>query len=327
MNANLHQKTIWLYWSLLAFLGASALAILCWQQQQLTKQRQKMESLSAENSRISGLGEELARLKRLEVDHHELTRLRQAQMDGQREVARLRAKVADANRAEAADVPPPSAAVIPAAGMPDTNNAIAAPMAEMVKGTLEHVWQRRLMRMREKLNLSPTQSQALQEILASQYRGVAEAMQEIHAGKIDRQKLAEIRGNRGNPDDQIRALLSPEQLTAYGVMKEEDVMNNARLAANGELIQMQNTLALTSDQADKVFAILYDQIHHQFKEESAGNAPSSPAEALRTRQARQLAALEEVLTPSQLQGYRAEQENQIRFMEKMAARLASPSSP
>lgn len=189
---------------------------------------------------------------------------------------------------------------------------------------MDQVFQQRMVRLKDKLTLSPEQSQAIEKILVPQYRGAAETSAGIFAGKMDRETLAELRlagGNGGHRDDQIRALLSPEQQTAYAAMKEEDAMNNARLAANGELIQMQNNLSLTTDQQDKVFAILYEQIHQQFKAESAGHTSAHPAEALRARHQGQMQALENVLTPGQSRDYQEQQERQIQFKEKIVAQM------
>ncbi len=145
--------------------------------------------------------------------------------------------------------------------------------------------------------------------------------------RLNRQNIAELRGPDGNPEDQIRALLSPEQQTAYAAMKDEDAMNNARLSANGELLQMQVNCGLMLEQQDKVYAVLYDQILRQNKEESAGRSAANPAEAMQAMQERKLQALQGILTSTQLEGYRQQQERQLQFMHKITAQIDPAARP
>jgi hypothetical protein len=300
-----------------------AAAVLVWQQRCQTQSRQQTERFRSESAQLPAMRTELARLKRVEIDQAELARLRQTEDALQRELVKLRGQAAGARRAEAeaARMRTELAQQTP----PDGTNQFTASMAETMKDSLEQHFQRRLKKMQERLNLSPEQAQAIQEILARQAKGFGEAVKGVYSGKLDREKMAKLREANGKPEDQIRALLSPEQQTAYAAFKEEETANNAHLAANGELLQMHSGLELTPEQQDKVFAILYDQTLQQYKEESGGSAPTNPVEAMQAISDRKLEALKGVLTLAQLDGYRQQQERQIKFL-KGIVRNIEPAS-
>jgi hypothetical protein len=146
-------------------------------------------------------------------------------------------------------------------------------------------------------------------------------MKGVYSGKADRQKLAAFREGSGDPESQIRAVLSPEQQTAYAAFKEEEKVNRASSAANGEVLQMQHTLDLTDDQQGKVFAVLYDQALQQRKAEADGPEPANPAEVMQIVMDRKLQALAGVLTPTHLAGYRQQEELQLKFLKGIVSRM------
>ena len=265
--------------------------------------------------------EELGRVQKVEVDQNELTRLREEQAANQAELLKLRAQVAKTLRAEAEAAHMRTELERRAAEGSKMTNAITAPMAELMQGAMEQVSRRQLDRMQERLGLSPAQVQAIQEILTRRAQGMAEATKGVLLGKIDREKLAALRQGNGDSESQIRALLSPEQQTAYAALKEEEKVNQASSAANGEFLQMQHTLDLQEDQQDKVFAVLYEQALLQSKAETDGPEPANPAEAMQGVMDRKVQALERVLTPTQLASYRRQQELQLKFMKQIVSQM------
>jgi len=62
----------------------------------------------------------------------------------------------------------------------------------------------------------------------------------------------------GDPDTQIKVLLTPDQKAAYPNYQQEEAAYNARMAANSELLQLQVSLGLTPEQEDRAFAALYE---------------------------------------------------------------------
>lgn len=306
----------------------SVATLLVWQQRHLSLAREEITRLRSENASLPALREDLARLRGLEVDHAELARMRESQTAIQLELARLRGQKANTIRAEAENSRLRTELERQTAQEQEASKAFAGPMAEVTRSTLEKTYQRRLVRMQERLKLSPEQAAAIQKIFSRQAQGIAEATKGIWSGKPDREKIAAIRQERGNPDAQIAAVLSREQQTAYAAFKDDERADNARQAANGELLRMENDLGLTTDQREKVYAVLYDQSLFQSKEEPAGSPARNPAEAMQSALERKLAALEGVLTPSQLESYRQQEQRQLDLMKKIVAQIEpTPDRP
>jgi len=315
------MKTCRLTLSVIGIVAVTAATLIVWQQRRLTQSRAEIECLRSETALLPGIREDLARLRPVEVDQAELARLRQSQTAGQLELVKLRAQAAKTLRAEAEAARVRAELEQQTAQGLEPTNGIAAPMAALVQGSLEQTYQRRLSRMQERLNLSPAQAQAIQEILNRKAQGLAEAMKGVYSGKIDPQKMAAFRHGEGDPESQIRALLSPEQQAAYAAFKEEERENQARLSANGELVQMQHALGLAEDQQDKVFAVLHDQALQQSQAEADGPEPANPAEAMRIVMDRKLQALAGVLTPKQLAGYRQQEELHFKLVQGIVSRM------
>ncbi|HOW65998.1 MAG TPA: hypothetical protein P5186_17670 [Candidatus Paceibacterota bacterium] len=313
----------------LCAMGSAAViasGILIWEHHQLVRARAEIEQLRSETSALPVLREEIVRLQPVQVDQAELTRLREQMTAARRELPRLRAKAAEALRAEAETAQLRTELEQQAARGSETSQRMAAPMAELMQGGLEQMSRRQVARMEERLSLSPYQTQAIQEILTRKAQVMVEAAKGVLVGKLDQEKFASFRQGNRDSESQILALLSPEQLIAYAAFKEEERLTSAHLAANGELLQMQRTLALTEDQQERVFGVLYDQAYQQSQAVADDPEPANPAEAERRFIDRRLQALESVLTPTQLASYREHQELQLRFLERIASQM-EPRNP
>jgi hypothetical protein len=179
--------------------------------------------------------------------------------------------------------------------------------------------------MQERLDLSPDQTQSIQEILVRKARGRAEAAKGVLDGRLDREKLAAFRQGNLDSESQISALLSPEQQIAHAAFQEEEMLNQARSVANGELVQMQRTLDLQEGQLDTVFAALYEQA---LQRNAAANdsVTTDPIEPEQRAINGKLQALQGVLTPTQLASYREQQELQLNFYRRIADQMESLES-
>lgn len=302
-----------------AILIAAALFIN--QERELARCQNQLQHLQAQNSALPGLREELARLRQVEVDHAELASLREEAAAARAELPRLRARAAETQRAEADVARMQSELARQARQGSEATQSITVPMAEMMQAGLERTTRRRLSRMQEQLNLSPAQAQAIEGILLRRAQGIGEAAKGVFSGKMDAEKIAAIRQEQGDTESQVLALLSPEQQTAYAAFQEQERTNSARLSANSELVRMEHALALTEDQQDKVFGVLYEQALLNSKAESTSPQPASPAEAEQSALDRKLKALESILTPAQMQSYREEQQAQVNYMKSIVSRM------
>jgi hypothetical protein len=192
------------------------------------------------------------------------------------------------------------------------------------------------------LNLTPEQSRAAGEILMRQARMMSAGIQQALSGKFDKAEIIKLATEKGNPDEQIKALLTPEQLAAYPSYKQEEAAGNARLMANNELLQMQSSLGLTAEQEDRVFGVLYQQQLNEL------NGTAQPAFTNLTQQTEQapladdlakqsaymqwsldqkIKALQNDLTPAQLESYRQQQEAQLKQAKDIMNKMAGENGP
>ena len=192
------------------------------------------------------------------------------------------------------------------------SSPMSAAMTNIMMSTLEKQYLGRLPRLKAKLDLTPEQEPAVRAILQAQMDQVAENAQKMLLGKATMTDM--IKRQMGNPsmDDQIKAVLSPEQVTAYKEYQQEDLANQARTVATSEVLNMQGTLGLTQEQEDQMYAALYqlsvDQL--SFKDVApAGGDKNSTAQWMTERKVK---ALENILTAEQLENYRQYTEKQTK---------------
>ena len=203
------------------------------------------------------------------------------------------------------------------------NNPISDAMADAMKQSLEQHVEGRLSRMTASLHLTPEQTQAVRDILMRQARAMGVGMQQGLSGRFDKKELTRLAKEAGNPDEQIKALLTPDQQAGYPSYQQEEAAHNAGRAANAELREMQSTLGLTSEQLDRVYAALYEVSFSQL----AGGTKRSPgdtageAEAMQRAEDQKAKALEPVLTPTQLDKYRQQQAIRVKLVKDIMNKL------
>ena len=241
-------------------------------------------------------------------------------------MAGLRAKVGSSLRSVAETAQLKTDLLRQKQNLDSTNtNALAGAMS-MVKGMMEQQVTGQVGRMKTKLNLSPEQEQSIKEILMKQADRGSQTAQKMLAGKLTKEEMSELQKSAVSPEEQIKALLSPEQLSAYQQYRNEENTSQARLAANAEMMLMQGAIGLTPEQQDQVFPVLYDQTLKQLTNTAAGaGAKDGNVAAQMERQLDlNVKALEGVLTPSQLDGYRQYKSNQLNMIKGLMPQTSSP---
>lgn len=165
-------------------------------------------------------------------------------------------------------------------------NPVSGAMADAMQQAMEQQTEGRLSRMTASLQLTPEQVQAARDILMRQSQAMSAGMAQAFSGKFDKEELTRLSKAAGNPDDQIKALLTPDQKGAYPSYQQEEAAHNARQVANTELLQLQSTLGLTSEQQDRAFAALYEVSSNQLtgKATLATPAAANPAEQMQWMQ-------------------------------------------
>lgn len=316
---------------LTTLLVVAAGALLLWQQSQL-------RSLSAENAELRRLRAQLSAQCRLptrattaESDPKESQRLREAEQELKLEVARLRNRLSSAIRSQAEAEMRRSATSFAGAGEAsgDSTNAFSRGMGEAMKGVIANQLEGRFARLKEKVHLTPEQEAAVREIMTKQVEAAAGAAQKVLAGKMTREEMRRMQESTGNPEEQIKALLTPDQQADYQDYHQEENRSTARMAANAELLQLQSTLQLSEEQENQVFATIYDQTLSTMEGGAAQSVPAGadPAAILEWQMNQKAKALETVLTPEQLESYQRFQQNQLKFLKMMLPREGTEGGP
>lgn len=317
--------------TLVATLAVTAVSVPIWQETRVRGLDSENHQLRQQVVETSALREELDRLKRTTVSQSELDRFQASEVELKQEVARLRGRLASVLREEARADTARIAAQAAKAAESGSGKGILGGMNEMMQGMLEQQFEGRLTRMKSNLNLTPEQEQAAREILKRQATQATKAAQKLLAGGMTSEETADLQRDTGNPEAEIKALLTPEQLDSYQNYQRAEVMANARLAANGEVLQLQSLFGLSEEQQDQAFAALYDHTYGLLDGQlaSATGAASSvtpldPVAQLDQMIDQKVKALEGVLTPDQLARYRQLQQQQMSFVKKLMPQLKAP---
>lgn len=293
--------------------GAVAVAVFAFSHFRQAEARREealvLSQASNASNQAAELGEQLAksatRTKSLEADNLKLAKRVQELM---KETATAGTK--PARRAN------PFAAMF-GGGEDGETNQINAAMQDMMKAAIEQQMEGKIAQMKSKLNLTPEQEKSAREILGRMFGRGQEVAAKMMKGEVSAEEAAASAKDIGNPEAELKALLTPEQQAGYDEMQKEERTTNARLIANSELIQMQSSLGLDQAQQDKVFAVLYEQAHAQMGGEQAN---ANPFKGLEEMNQRKIDAMKGVLTEDQFERYQKfqkQQQDMIRaFMPK-----------
>jgi RNA polymerase sigma factor (sigma-70 family) len=181
-------------------------------------------------------------------------------------------------------------------------------------------------RMKEKLNLSDDQAEAIRALLMQRLEHRMEMALQSMNSRMSGQPVNEPLRLPEDPEAQIKALLTPEQLAAYPAYKADEAVHGARNTADNEVSSMKSTLNLTPEQEEKAVSALFDlQLKQQAKaltdapnQLSGGQDLAGMAKTQIDRQKleldQRLGVLAGVLAPDQLERYRQQQMKQIDLM-------------
>jgi hypothetical protein len=318
---------------LIGVLALTSIVAPVWQQTRLQRARsvnaqlraQQKEQSHAQETELAALRDEAARLRTAGADQAELERLRQWKAQTHPELLRLRGMAGVARRAnmEAEALRAQLARQMSGVGAAQISGPMGDLMKQAVKQAMEQQVEGQLSRMTASLHLTPEQAQAARDILMRQAQAMSAGVDQAFSGKLNLDELASLGKDAGNPEEQIKALLTSGQQAAYPGYKQEEAAHNARMAANTELLQMESTLGLTSEQEDRAFAALYDVNFNQLTgSPTPTSAPASTNLAdmmqgvvqgvMQGAFDQKTKALESVLTPTQMENYRQQQARQLK---------------
>jgi RNA polymerase sigma factor (sigma-70 family) len=293
-------------------------------QQDQTVLAAQMAQVQDENSRLSNLvvqAKEGSALSREEMS--ELLRLRgqaaQARSDRQ-ELAKLRGGAGRMNW------PPPGLYTNPI-----YSNAMAmglhAAEQSKEKGALQ-----KLALMKDKLHLTDDQAEAIAAIMKQ------------HIEEGTQRALNAITGNAPagplptSEEDDIKALLTPDQLAAYPDYKQAETLATADNTATEEVQQLMTQMDLSPEQQEKAHAALYqielnatstsptaDDFARAQANGGFADLMNNQVQNQKQKLAGKLAALDGILTPDQMKTYQQQQSFMIQ-LESNAVQMFAPQT-
>ena len=311
--------------SVIGALVVASMAVPTWQQSRLQRVQSENAQLRAKQTELrtqatepAAVRGEVARLRKVEDDHAELEQLRQWKAQTQSELIRLRDMPGVARRANL-EVEQLRAQLARQASGGGTNPFTAAMMDGHKKAVAQHDegW---LAGLTARLHLTPDQTQAVRDILSRHARVKLAAEEQLYAGRYDKEELARLKKEAGDRDAQIQALLTPDQKAAWPDYKQEVAAQDARWMASTEMSRFQSALDLTSDQADRAFAALY-QFRLDRRTGKVKSGAKDDVEDLTWELDQETKALEPILTPTQLESLRLSQAALVKTAKEFYSKI------
>ena len=315
---------------LVSALIVAGVATPVWQQTRANRLARENARLAEQAAQFEPLQKEVEGLRKTGTDSPELVETRGEAFRLRSELAKLRGNAGEVYRKQAEN-----ARLRTELAQKDAEggtNEVTGAMSDLMKAATSQFVQGRLSRMKEKLNLTPDQAKAIEELLVAQITRATSMTQQLMAGKkISAEDRAKADSPSENTEQRIKDLLTPEQLEAYKEVQKEESLNNARMMANMEMARLQMNLSLTPEQQDKVRDALYEHSLKQLNGEAAqwiiasrAANPGNPVPASQIFLEQKLKALEPVLTPEQLDKYRQLQEAQQKQIQSMSTLMPKP---
>jgi hypothetical protein len=302
--------------SVIAALVVAGMGVPTWQQTRVQRAqsanaqlRARATVLRAQATELAALRGEVERLRKVEADHAELEQLRQWKTQTQSELIRLRDMAGVARRANL-EVDQLRAQLARQASQGGTNSSSGAWMDALKKAAAQQV-EGDLAGLTARLHLTPEQNQAVRDILWRQARANLAEDEQRFVGKYDKEEVDRLKKEAGDKDAQIQALLTPDQKAAWPDYKQEKAAKDARWLASTEMTRFQSELDLTSEQADRAFAALY-QFRLDRRTGKVNSGAKDEVEDFVWQLDQETKALEPILTPTQLESLRQNQDSRAK---------------
>ena len=224
--------------------------------------------------------------------------------------------------------------------LPDyMTNAMVMGLATAEKFQLKEA-QARLARMKKILHLTDDQAQAIADILQNHIHSQSQIARELMSNNRGAEILQATGGDSIKQEAEIKALFTPEQLSAYPEYQQAEKQAAADNSANNDASRIADDFNLSKEQQEQIHAA-FSQIYLKDPASepnpqaiAAARKSGNPTEAFKigidlgiemqkSKLEEKLKVLESFLTPEQLINYREEQMNQIN-MSAMAMKMFLP---
>jgi len=181
-------------------------------------------------------------------------------------------------------------------------NGMAGAMGKFMKAALQQRIDSRLETLKSKINLTPEQEQSLREIWEKELDAQQGMAMKVLGGKLKEEDASTIEKSTFNARDEIRKTLTAEQWDGFQQFEQEERAGMARLAANSELLQLQQVLPLSPEKQDQVFAVLMKQAEGQFNDTQQPGGVTRAMDWQQQFEAKK-EAMRPVLSPEEFKAY------------------------
>ncbi len=230
----------------------------------------------------------------------------------------LRGKLAVATTAAAA---PASPAAAPApAPEEDQSKKFQDAIAKAASGQMKSMFANKIAALKDRLKLTPEQAAKVEESFKKQEALAAEAMKGMFGGKDgakpDFAAMMKMQKGELPADLNIESLLDDTQKAEMKKMTEEEKANRIEMVANAELVQLQASSNLTSEQKDQVFSVLSNLATQDENIDPASFTGDNVMETyMEKRYQSRLDALKPILNETQFKAYESSIQTQKDMMK------------
>ena len=304
---------------------AAAVGTGIYQAQQASTLRSQVQTLQEQQApladQLTKLKTENERLSNQVAQPKDSQHLSQAQLN---ELLRLRAKAtaAQADSRELARLK--STPALQTGKMPDfIQNSMAAGFAAGVKAAEKNALAR-VSRMKQRLNLTDDQEQAISNIITNRIPRESQLTLDLMMGKMTPEQAQAQRRDMGDQEAEIKALLTPDQLAAYPEYQQAEQTTAADTSAKSEASQIAGKFSLPKDQQETLRGLLYEMnlkgpagapnqqaITQAKKSGNLADAAKMSVELDKWQLEEKLKILDGILSPEQMATYRQEQTDRI----------------
>ena len=313
--------------SLLAVGLAAALGTGIYQATQSARLRQQVQTLQQNQTALTS-----------QLDQVQAERDRLASQAAQAKDAQIiaQAQLATLARQKQTPAPAAAAAIAPApAGNPFANMMTNLLGSGMLQAQAKKEVNSRMAHMKEMLHLSDDQTRSISDILLRQATDNSQPAMDFLSGKTTADQLAKDTASQTDPEAEIKALLTPDQLAAYPGYQQAEKTVATDNAARQEASQIAGEYDLTTDQQEQIhtaltqFALNHPPVIPNIdtaNTTSTADATTAMLDQEKAQLDQKLQVLAPILTPDQLASYREAQLNQI-DMTASAIQIFLPATP
>jgi len=298
---------------------------LIWQAVQLRQCRSQNEHWRETTGQSRDSEGATGRLEKQESDAAELARLRESEAALRQQVVELRGRLGSLLRAEAEREARGSDSEMeePASTPPDrgeetkagtaSDGEAARSISNAISGAIDFGVEAEIVKARTRLSLTGEQEERIRGLVGQAMKEGGENLRKVLAGEVSVDEVPTAEEWGLDLEQKVLSVLSSDQQANYWYYKHQDAMAKARLMANDELLEVQDTLGLTEDQQDQMFTVLYDQALSRLDPdpEQMGLRPQDPLDAAEWEYHQRVADLQGVLTAEQIEIYRRGQEGRL----------------